>query len=225
MIADPTAQGRGIPYRFMSTPAVVYFRSDEALLKLVQVAGPKPGGEIKPLLPLLLELAFCRAVDNYLMYVSDLLALIFKMRPKAMVASKETVPLEMVLRYDSYDDLLNAITEQKVLTLSFMGMLKLNEHMNNHWKFPLFQDSDSLNKAVTIVETRNLFVHNRGIISNRFVERVPGYAGKVGDHLTIPPDILADYFNFLQKAVLDTDHRAHLKFDIPQKQPVFGDAT
>jgi hypothetical protein len=96
MIADPTAaQGRGIPYRFMSTPAFVYFRSDEALLKLVQVSGPKLGGEIKSLLPLVLELAFCRAVDNYLMYVSDLLALIFKTRPKAMAASKETVPLEM----------------------------------------------------------------------------------------------------------------------------------
>jgi hypothetical protein len=222
MPKEATAKAGGTAYRFVSLPAMVYFKSDEALLKLVTVAGPKPTGEIKPVLPLLLELSFCRAVDNYLAYVSDLLALIFKMKPQALSSSKESVSLEMVLRYGNYDDLLNAITEKKVNDLSFLGMAKLNEHMRQHWKFSLFPESETLQYAVKVVETRNLFVHNRGIISNRFLERVPGYAGAVGDHLTIAPDVLGDYFNFLQRAVLETDHRAALKFEIPQKHPVFG---
>lgn len=210
-----------MPYRMISRPAYVFFRSDEALLKLVAAAGPKPTGEIKPVLPLLLELAFCRAVDNYLAYVSELLALIFRTKRQAMASSKESVPLETILRYGNYDDLLNAITEQKVMALSFMGMAKLNEHMQHQWKFALFPEAESLQYAVRIVETRNLFVHNRGVISNRFLERVPGYPGTAGQNLTIAPDVLSSYFNFLQQAVLETDQRAHVKFEIPQDLPVF----
>ncbi len=67
---------------------------------------------------LICEMAVCRVVDNYLIYVSDLLALIFSARPETLKSS-EVVTLEFVLTNRTTPQLINAIVRRKVDRLLF----------------------------------------------------------------------------------------------------------
>lgn len=174
--------------------------------------------------PLVLEMLSCRAVDNYLAYISELLVLIFKTRPEAL-KSNEKVSVETILQYSTYDDLLDALTEEKVTRLSMLGMYKLDEHLRSHLKFALFENPESLQTAIRLIETRNLVVHNRGVINNRFIERVPSFEGKLGKQLLLDPANLATDLVFLQKSVLDIDFRAGLKFKIARTFPLWTEGS
>lgn len=215
-------QPERIPYNMVSVPAFVYFKNDYQLIQFIGAFNGQPKAGLQPFIPLMIELTFCRAVDNYLAYISDLLTLILTTRPEVLKSSKETIPLDLVLRYSSYDDLLRAVTEQKVMNLSFMGIHKLDDHLKTQLKFALFEESADLEQAVRIVEIRNLFTHNRGILSTRFVERVPGFNGKAGLPIQIPVETLADDLVFLQKTVQDIDFRAGRKFRLLRSCPLFG---
>ena len=58
------------------------------------------------------ELTITRTVDNYLSYISDLLALIYKSKPE-MLKSEEEERLDFILSFDNLDELRNAIAEKK----------------------------------------------------------------------------------------------------------------
>jgi hypothetical protein len=58
-------------------------------------------------------LATVRYVDNYLVYVADLIALLFRTRPEAL-RSSEQVSLEQVLRHRSLDDFIAWQVDERV---------------------------------------------------------------------------------------------------------------
>ena len=197
---------------------------DELYNKIFEIAdsrkGRQPRAEVRSAreafdqhADLLLEMLMCKGVDNFLLYLSDFLASVFRRRPE-MLKSDEKVSVEFLLEYSDYTDLLDALTERKVLDLSFRGMVALQDVLRRSMKFEIFPSDVELAQAVRINEVRNLFIHNRGIISRRFLSRVPSYAGKVGDSIT--PDIsliLAD-LQFLMRSVLSVDKRGCEKFSI-----------
>jgi hypothetical protein len=168
---------------------------------------------------LMLHLAFCGVVDNYLSYVSELLALIYRTKPE-MLRSSETETLNEILRYSTMEELTNYLAEKRVNRLSYRGMSELSEYLSQELGFCLFEKPDDLSRAVLIVETRNLIVHNRAIIDSRFLRRVPDFSGKIGDTIDLGGSkksgrTLKD-IQFLARSVADVDPRACVKFDLPR---------
>ena len=66
---------------------------------------------------MLLQLEFCRSVDNYLVYLSELFALVFKTVPE-MLRSKKTVTHEQILEHLTLDELMAAISDKRVQDLA-----------------------------------------------------------------------------------------------------------
>ena len=110
------------------------FIPDDAFAAMQEFVGKAVGfeGILSRYVPLVLELTFCRTVDYYLVYVSDLLTLIFQTRPE-MLKSNEQISLEEVLEYSDMKDLLHAITEKKVFQLSLKGVRALNEDLKRRF--------------------------------------------------------------------------------------------
>ena len=163
---------------------------------------------------LVTELTFCRMVDYYLLYLSELLALIFKTRPEAL-KSDDKVSVETILEYSTREELIAAITEQKVLDLSFKGVVALNEYLKRRLSFALFEREKSLQIAAELVENRNLYIHNRGIVNRRYLSRMPNSTLKLGDHLTGETVGASRAASVILILVLATDTRAADKFGIP----------
>lgn len=166
--------------------------------------------------PLSDELTFCRVVDNYLLYVSELLALIFRTKPEAL-KSDEKVSIEMILGHTSLEDLIESLTERRVLGLSLKGIFALNNYLKRRLSFALIEDPALLKVVVEIVENRNLYVHNRGIVNRHYLNRVPDTPLKLGERL-IPREETRRAMWVLAELVFITDGRAADKFHIPQPE-------
>ena len=187
-------QSGRIPYNMISEPACVFFTKDYHLTQFLGALAVHTKNGLQPFVPLTVDLVLCRAVDNFLAYTSDLLTLVYKTKAGG----------------------------RKPRELSRKGIDGMDAYVKAQLKFALFAGSADLARVVRVVETRNLFTHNRGIISPRFVERVPGFAGKVGEHIQLPVLDVAEDLVFLQKSVQDLDFRTTRTFNLPKPFPLFG---
>lgn len=183
-----------VSYTMISGPAFVFFNKDYQLTQFLGALAVHTTNGLRPFVPLIVDLVLCRAVDNYQTYVNDLLTLIYTTTPGGRKPKK----------------------------LSHMGVLEQNHYVKGQLTFSLFQSSAELEQVGRIIEIRNLFTHDRGIISPRFLERVPGFKGTVGVSIQLPLDDVGDDLTFLQGSVRNIDFRAGSTFKIPRTCPLFS---
>lgn len=169
---------------------------------------------------LMTEMALSRAMDSYLVYLSELLSMIFRAKPETL-RSSEQVTLDFVLSQSSRAELIAALIDKKVNQLSYQGMRDLSTFLSKRLNFDLFKDKRSLEHAILLVEMRNIIVHARGIVNNTFVQRVSKPPVEVGERISLSIFDLKNHMRFLSESVSEIEERAHRKFAIklPYKVP------
>jgi len=160
------------------------------------------------------ELVLAKTVDNFLTYISELLALIYKTKP-SMLKSAEQERLDFILQYKTMDELASAIAEKRVERLAYLGLRDLDDYIESQMKFRLFENDEERQMAALIVEYRNLLSHNRGVVSNISARRFPQLAAQVGKRISMTHEELRDLRQFLEHSVVDIDVRAAEKFTLP----------
>lgn len=167
------------------------------------------------------RMAFSYVVDNFLTYVSDLLALIFRTKPEAL-RSSQMIKFEDILKHQSMPDLIGALADRRVQTLAYKGMPELNDELSRALGLPLFPNERDLHKAVNMVELRNLIVHNRSVVNQTFLSRIRPLSGvktiplSVGHLIPLDFGMLLPTEHFLAKNVTGLDRRATRKFGLPR---------
>ncbi len=183
-----------------------------------------PLQDLKSQFPFLFELIFCRCVDNFLNYISELIALTFSTHPEMLKSayppggkSEEKVSVEWVLQYADRFELVDALTERKVMDLSMKGMTNLQDYCKRNFKFEIYEDATKLEQAAIAVEKRNLITHNRGYVNRRYLERVRSVKESLGDRMEFDGDYVLSVMAFLRDSVHDIDDRAANKFRLDRK--------
>ncbi|MGZ3524281.1 MAG: hypothetical protein ACXU9L_05770 [Thermodesulfobacteriota bacterium] len=159
-----------------------------------------------------LETAVVRHVENYLNYLSSLLLEIFTQRPETL-RSSERVEISSVLNFQSIPDLVRAFAERKVENLSYSSIADLCDFFRDRFKVELFSTGE-MPAAVEAVETRNISVHNRCIINNRYVQKTridPAQAGKIKELFTKDLDRFVTVF---LRSVKEVDKKVRSKLKI-----------
>lgn len=163
---------------------------------------------------LLIEIVICRVVDNFLSFLSDLLSCIYKARPE-MLRSSEQERVDFVLQFETMDKLRRALAEKRVERLAYLGLRDLAEHLKSQMQLSLFISQDELEQAAILVEYRNLFVHNRGVVSAVSGRRFKKLRDAVGKRIVLSSSDVRNLRKFLENAVIDLDLRATEKFGLP----------
>jgi hypothetical protein len=93
--------------------------------------------------------------------------------------------------------------------------------------FDLFQDRKTLERAVVLLEIRNVIVRARGIVNDTFIQRVTDPPVPLGNQVTFSINEVRDHLAFLDSSVSEIEGRAHSKFGIklPYKIPMRPNAT
>lgn len=78
--------------------------------------------------PLLTSAIFTKAVDNFLNYLADILSEAFRVKPEAL-KSNDIKRVDWILSFSDFNDLVAAIAEDKVLTLSHSNIKDLDKFM------------------------------------------------------------------------------------------------
>lgn len=187
--------------------------------RLKELLGEPKMGEIniRKFARFVCEMMLVRGTDNFLTYVSELLALIFTTRPETL-RSAETVKLEEILEHGTMDDLVKRLAERRVERLSYQGMKDLQKDLAEKLDFEIFPSFERLSRAIRIIEIRNLLVHNRGIVNRIFQVKTGDSSLAIGSLFKLRPHPLIDDLDFLAKSVLDIDERASLKFGLARSK-------
>lgn len=209
--------------KLLADVALAFQHRQQVPKETLAIAEALSNGSVSPLrnflkhIPLQSELLFSRSVDNFLSYVSELLALIFATRPE-MLKSEEKISIEWALQYANREEMLEALTERKIIQLSFQGMVDLHEDLDKKYGFKLYPDSENLQRASIAIEKRNLVAHNRGIVNRRYLSRVKSSQEPLGSRLAFEPNGVVQDVIFLTTTVLDIDRRAAEQFGVPQSE-------
>ena len=163
---------------------------------------------------LVLELILCRAVDGFLVYVAELMALVYTARPETM-KSAETLRLDLILENETMEELIAVLVDKRINDLAYKGMRELSRYLSDKLGLQLFGSQKDLERAADIIEVRNLVVHNRGIINRTFLKKVTNSYGALGEQVRIEEVPLFDDLWFLVASASLIDDAAVEKFGLP----------
>ena len=179
----------------------------------------KKSESLSPYRQIFFEMLLCRIIDNFLIYLSELLYLIYETRSEILTRSKDSVPIQVIFQHSSIDDLRSEVIERRIMELSYRGMKALQTYLAEPTQigFKLFTMKHLLLLAVDVIEVRNLIVHNRGIVNKTFLSKTSTFNDrKVGDRLEISGKQLGLVDQFLIATATDIDDRASKKFKLPR---------
>ncbi|MFD4222227.1 hypothetical protein [Streptomyces griseus] len=161
-----------------------------------------------------IEVNLTRAVDNFLCYVSDILTEAMTIRPE-LLRSREQVSMQEVLQHGSIEEFARWAAEQHVSQLSFRGLDAIAEYIQKRLGLDLSEDREAWNAVKRAVAVRNLAVHRRRIIDERFVRSMGDANLEKGQRYTIPPAMSFDVMHQTMRIVQNFDKRISTKFKIP----------
>lgn len=171
-----------------------------------------------------LEIIVVRHIENYLNYLSELLFEIFTSRPETL-RSSDKVEISRVLAHASIQDFVRAAAERKVDSLSYSSFSELVEFFQNRFGLVIIS-SKYESVVVEAIETRNISVHNRCLIDDRYCSRTGADSSQIGNRKNIYGHSLDELVPLLFDAVktLDVSARKKLKlkgrrFVIDKKHP------
>jgi len=166
------------------------------------------------------EMIFCRGVNSFLTYLSDLMTLIYEKYPKKLPSNKQTT-YGFCIEHHMAGDLISALAEQTVMELTHQSFEALAKYFNKNLDLVLFAEDAHLANAGLCVDLRNVITHNRGIINRFFIQRNPRFAGDLGKRLVLGEEERREMLSTLGYCARQLDVRAIKKFGLEAIQPDF----
>ena len=168
--------------------------------------------ELKQNRQFLLEVVLTRHVENYLNYLSELLSEIFQQRPETL-RSSDKVEMAEVLRHDTLESFVRAAAERKVESLSYASFESLNEFFEDRLGLMLFPAA-VVPDVVEATETRNISVHNRCRINDRFCKRTGTDRSLMGQKKDLYITYLDSFVPLVFASVKTLDGKARKKLKL-----------
>lgn len=193
-------------------------KSDYKTMDPVTLAKSEPGPRTTALRQSsqeLLEMFLSRAVDNFQAYIVDIVRSVLHKQPRILSARKQELSLGYILQFDSIEALTRDIIEGRVAALSYEGFGELEEWCQSRG-IPLLVPQGKRDQVVELIATRNLIVHNRGIVDERYRKAVASSKYSVGQQRDLEVDTFLSALELLNTVVRVTDSAIAGKFGLDQ---------
>ena len=112
----------------------------------------------------------CEQVNNYLVYLTELISTILQSNPSALRSTK-TVTVEEVLKSNTMSEFIQEQVEQEILSLAQKGYPEIKKYVEG-FGLKLISDKSEEKYILRGVLDRNLFTHQRGIVNERYIAKL-----------------------------------------------------
>ena len=161
---------------------------------------------------LFVEIILSRHIDNYLNYLSEVLSEIYIQKPETLRSSEKILSIDNILDHASIADLIKTVSEKKVESLSYKSFGDLYDFFYEKFKVDIFMfDKDIIIEAI---ETRNIAIHNRCIINERYCIRTDTDYKNIGQLRTLGVKELDDIIPKINASILELDKNIRKKLKV-----------
>jgi hypothetical protein len=168
----------------------------------------------------LLEIFLTRHVDNFGKYIIDLLREALRSKPEMLKSKEPVLSLEYVLTFANMAELTNDVIDKRVTALSYEGFAALQAWCERR-EVPLRIPEGGAPDVVELIATRNVVVHNRGRIDDRYRRTVPSTKLGLGALRELTVDYLFAGKELLFQIAADTDSAVAEKYGLASN-PIAG---
>jgi hypothetical protein len=162
---------------------------------------------------LMLQLFFCRHVDNFQIFLESILQAIYVAQP-GLLKRSDPVPLTQVLRYSTMPEFVTALIDERVFKLGYKGFGELSEIVKKDFCFELVTDKRAAESVDLAFDVRNLVTHNYGVVNKIFLSKHPDVGLTLGQIYPVSPQRIADDVKLLIQTTADIEKRATAKFKL-----------
>jgi hypothetical protein len=161
----------------------------------------------------LIEMFLSRVVDNFQIYLVEIIRLALQKEPRILSERKQEITLGHILKFDSIEALTRDIIEKKLNDLAYDGFASLEKWCRDK-AIPLMVPDDERGKIVELIALRNIITHARGVVDERYKAAAPSSTFKVGEKRELQTDDLFAAIQTLDSAAGATDAAVANKFGI-----------
>jgi uncharacterized protein YutE (UPF0331/DUF86 family) len=161
----------------------------------------------------LLEMFFSRAVDNFQIYLVDVIRLALQKEPRILSERRQELSLGHILQFESIQALARSIVESKLSSLAYEGF-GATEKWCRDKTIPLMVTDQQRAKIVELIALRNIIVHTRGRVDDRYMAAVPSSSLQIGQKRELAADDLFGAIGLLESFAAATDRAIADKFSV-----------
>lgn len=114
-----------------------------------------------------------RMVDNFLSYLAEIIQQAIQKQPRILM-SEEMIRVEDILRFTRYSELVSYLVEKKISSLSYSSIKDIERFVQKRTGLELFSNDLERTLLVLSIELRNIYSHNRGIVSEMTLRKLAG---------------------------------------------------
>lgn len=162
-----------------------------------------------------MEMFLARTVDNFQCYIVDLVRAVLRKRPEILTNSQPSISVETLLSFSSKEEIVHYIIERKVNSLAYQGFKELQDWCTERGIPIVLPAGEQRHDLPEIVATRNIIVHNRGLVDEKYLNVSANLSFKLGECRCLEPDDFFAVSHLMSECVLQTDVAAVRKFDLP----------
>lgn len=180
---------------------------------------PKTFDRLKEFATLTSRNIVTNVADGFLWYLSDVIQRAMRRRPE-IVKSGQTIKIEEVFDFKSRREMINYLIDRKINSLSYGGMNEIEKFIDDSLGISMFDTDDQRAKMKVLIESRNVLVHNRGVINSLFIKRIDKAAAEeFKDKVTVYMgfDRLLTYTGISAKTAVELDEKIAKKFRLETK--------
>lgn len=139
-------------------------------------------------------------ISSYDAFLGGLIRDLFFVKPDILSASERNITFSDLVGFGSVEEARRYIVEKEVETVLRKSHSEQFDWLENKFGLPLRKDLEIWPNFIEVTERRNLFVHNRGIVSNHYLDvcRKHGVEfdvePQIGEQLSVPTDYFISAF-------------------------------
>jgi hypothetical protein len=165
------------------------------------------------------ETVLCRFVDTFHVYLADLIRIALKKEPR-LLRSGAMLRADEILEYRSIAEVMEYLIAKKVDELAYAGFAAVLRYVRDGMGAKVTIETDTISKATRAIAVRNIIVHNRGVVNDRFIAQTCATDVHSGERYCLRTNDVFSWMDALRAVIseLDTAVATHLK--LARKRPV-----
>jgi len=137
------------------------------------------------------RMSFVYLVALFDAFLSDVFSQVARARPNLLKSSKKQVSYDKLLEFGSFEALIEFIASRELNELSYKSMKDQADYYRDRFGVALDDSGVPVSELIELRSTRNLLVHNNGVVNQIYLELVPNSTYRAGDYVKLD----ASYFD------------------------------
>lgn len=155
------------------------------------------------------QLSLVYLVAIFEAYVVDVIRDILLVCPDALKSGKK-VTYEEVL--ENREQVVTFLAEKEVGELLYKAFPDMAKYFNEKFNIDVSDSEVSTEAIVEILETRNIHIHNKGIVNRKYLKRVQDSKFKLGYYRPITQDYLKDAIDLVSRQARFINNKVQEKY-------------